>query len=390
MRGIIQEFKDITNSRELLEAKPSPFIAIFIYILIAILLITTIWAYYGEVDIPIKATGVVRPEKKISRIRNKVAGKIIAIYYEEGKKTTKDQVLYKVETTIFEVEKKALMAENTKLKSNLADLIILKKCVKEQIKAKDSKELFSEENNEYYYRYLDYLSSTSKMAGSVRQKKEIYETLNKLYRLGAVSYNDLINVKNDYTNVKMDLEIYNNKYLLEVQSDIANTEKSILSLEKKIQNVDLNIKDAVVKAPIAGIINVINVFNKGDLIEHGTEMVTILPKGDDYFRIQIAIPNAEIANVKVGQKIKYHFAALPFKEYGELTGVLQKIGIDAKAGKKQNTSYYIAEATVENKPLFNHKGEKAWIKVGMQCEARIITKSKKILFFLLEKIDLRD
>ncbi len=390
MRGIIQEFKDITNSRELLEARPSPFLTIFIYLMVGLILAIVIWAYLGEMDIPVKATGVVRPSQKISTIRNKVAGKINDIYYEEGQRIEQGKVLYWVETDSFEVEKNALVQEKIKLQAAYDDWLVLKECIEKEISIAESKTLFSKVNNEYHYRYLDYLSNINKLTADMQQKEKFYRTLINLDRTGSVSRDNLNTAKNNYQNAKTDLEIYTNKFLLEVQSNISNTEKNLIELKKRLKNVHLNIKDAVVRAPISGIVNVITPVNKGDLLQSGTKMLTIVPEGNEYYRIQIVIPNADIANVKVGQEVKYHFAALPHREYGELTGKIKNIGIDAKSNEKQNTSFYLVEATVENKPLYNQKGEQAWVKVGMQCKARIITKSKKILFFLLEKINLID
>ncbi|QEK12907.1 hypothetical protein FQB35_11545 [Crassaminicella thermophila] len=77
--------------------------------------------------------------------------------------------------------------------------------------------------------------------------------------------------------------------------------------------------------------------------------------------------------------------ALPYKEYGELTGKITKIAEDVKPSK-DNKSFYLVEADIE---LVGYNDEKKKIKVGMVCEARIITKTKKILYYLLEKIDLR-
>jgi hypothetical protein len=50
----------------------------------------------------------------------------------------------------------------------------------------------------------------------------------------------------------------------------------------------------------------------------------------------------------------------------------------------------LVESEIENKPLFSYKGEEGEIKMGMTCEAQVITKQKKILYYLLEKIHLKD
>jgi len=53
-------------------------------------------------------------------------------------------------------------------------------------------------------------------------------------------------------------------------------------------------------------------------------------------------------------------------------------------------SFYIVEASIDNQALYSYKGQEANIKVGMLSEAYVITDSKKILNYVLEKIDLRD
>ncbi|WP_068558099.1 hypothetical protein [Thermotalea metallivorans] len=49
----------------------------------------------------------------------------------------------------------------------------------------------------------------------------------------------------------------------------------------------------------------------------------------------------------------------------------------------------MVEADIESRPLVNYSGEEAKIKMGMACEVRIVTKTKKILHYLREKMDLR-
>jgi HlyD family secretion protein len=40
-------------------------------------------------------------------------------------------------------------------------------------------------------------------------------------------------------------------------------------------------------------------------------------------------------------------------------------------------------------PMTCHKGERSEIKIGMICEAQVITRKEKTLFWLLEKINLK-
>ena len=66
------------------------------------------------------------------------------------------------------------------------------------------------------------------------------------------------------------------------------------------------------------------------------------------------------------------------------------MSIDANGDAKSGLSYYWVESEIENKPLFSYKGEKGELKIGMTCAAQVITKRKKILYYLLEKINLKN
>jgi HlyD family secretion protein len=122
----------------------------------------------------------------------------------------------------------------------------------------------------------------------------------------------------------------------------------------------------------------------------GKEVATIIPENGESFKIQMYVPNKDISNIDVGDQVKYRFDALPYKEYGVLEGKIKSISVDASYNEAQGTSYYLVESTVVNKPMVSYKGTQATIKVGMSLEAQVITESKSILHYLLEKIDLWD
>jgi len=118
-------------------------------------------------------------------------------------------------------------------------------------------------------------------------------------------------------------------------------------------------------------------------------MLTIIPENEAGFTIDIALPNSEIAGIEVGDQVKFKFSALPFKEYGEFIGIIKGISTDIKSDNSGN-SYYLVEASLSDTQRVSYKGETRNIKVGMACEAHVIKEQKKVLYWLLEKINLKD
>lgn len=356
-------------------------------------------------------------------------------YYNKFVKYKSDAELQAVETKI---NKSALSEVN----DALAGLTALKESIIE------NRSMFSENDGVYYNQFIDYSLNLKKLEDAAEQKRELYESSLELAEAGAISKNELESLKMQLDSVEIDIQKYKNEFLLstnksiddykeksrqlqislqssslepgtvpgvsgnvnnlvdesgkavmekfridaivQVESDIRGQQANIEKLKLELESVKSGISDCGVVSPIDGYISLHGEINTGDLLQSGTEIAAIIPEDDSEFRVQLFVQNKDIANIEVGQEIKYYFTALPYKEYGILSGKVTGIGTDARVDQAKGISYYIAEASLENKPLYGRKGTMAEVKVGMECEAQVIIKTKKVLYYLLEKINLRD
>ena len=80
----------------------------------------------------------------------------------------------------------------------------------------------------------------------------------------------------------------------------------------------------------------------------------------------------------------------PIAKYGYLTGTITNIFQGSESGiKAADPGYYLVEAKLDGKTLYDAQGNtRRILKSGMTCEAQMITESKRILTYVLEKIDL--
>lgn len=511
MKTYIQDLKDITDSREMLESKPHFFLAWFAYILIGILVVALIWAYFGQIEDYVKAVGTVRPGEKISTIRNMVTGRVDEVYFEQGMKVKEGDVLYRIEIDGLISEKEQLERKVNRLETENNNLIKLKNSIlenknlfdnenideidfynryrkyetdrlvsieqyenqrvdmtqfknesnvnlkfsqrrleqeKERLEKyklleksiEENKNLFDQNDIEFYNQYAEYEINITQLEILKDQKLDNYERLEKLYEAGGISKIDLEDAKNKMELAIVDLNRYKSEYILNIKSTLRQTNQNIeeitatieksssvtqmydgklmdkdLMLEKmkvdmlvqtenelsinksnldnaqvSLRNIEINIDNSSVKASIDGIVNVYSEISTGDFLQGGVEIATIVPDVSTEYRVQLMVPNENIAEVELGQKIKYHFHALPFREYGEAEGIVQKISNDSRVDSETGISYYVVEATLEETKMESYKGDIREVKVGMACEAQVVTKSRSILRWLLEKINLRD
>ena len=107
-------------------------------------------------------------------------------------------------------------------------------------------------------------------------------------------------------------------------------------------------------------------------------------------KVQLMVLNEDIAKTNEGDDINFRIDSLPYQEYGNLEGEITKIGSDATIDPETGMSYYLVDAKLKQHSLTGYNDEQKQVKVGMTVEGHIITDSKKIMYFLLEKLNLKD
>ncbi len=247
----------------------------------------------------------------------------------------------------------------------------------------ESKKSVSDKKAEYNKYKTGYMANLEENIAATKKQIKQYETSLKDERLTGVMLN------NEKENGASMIEKYRLGALVNTTDEIEAYENTLDSYKTELETIDLKINEAVIKSPIDGKINLLVEASTGDYITFGTELVTIIPENEVGYIVDIALPNREVSGISEGDAVKFKFSALPYKEYGEFTGVIYNISTDAKVDKT-GTSYYLLKAKLEDNEGVSYKGEIRSIKVGMSCEAHIIKERKKVLYFLLEKINLRD
>ncbi len=224
-------------------------------------------------------------------------------------------------------------------------------------------------------------SSLKSSIDTLTLNMETYRSeLRKLVPADFGNQNDLENVISTF---ETETTIANSTQLLEQR-------KLLSTLKEQRKTLVHNMSKASIVAPISGHIQLVNELSIGDRVTANTKIGAIIPETAEVYKIQIYVPNKDIANVDIGDRVKYRFQALPYKEYGTLEGKITNISVDAQFNQAQGGSYYLVESTVENRPLTSYKGTEGQIKVGMALEAQVISETKNLLLHLLEKIDLWD
>lgn len=199
----------------------------------------------------------------------------------------------------------------------------------------------------------------------------------------------LKNVKDIDSYEKLSADKLKNEAVVTVNSEIDALKDNITSLKSQLAEVNETIKNAEIKASVDGTVTLISELSTGDIVQAGSSLCSIIPSGDD-LKVTLYIPENEIAKVKVGQKTEYIIDAIPYNEYGKITGEILSISADSIASESTGTKFYIAQASLSTYSLTNKEGNVRAVRTGMLLEAKSISGSKRVITWLLEKINFID
>lgn len=159
-------------------------------------------------------------------------------------------------------------------------------------------------------------------------------------------------------------------------------------LDTQITQITEQIKKGTICAEQSGVISVNATLAVGDLITAGTVIATVLPINQSEYKMNLYVNNVDVANIKVGDSVRYNLAALPSSQYGVAEGTVLNISSDTLVQNGEYSGYYLVECSLNNKQFADDDGNEGTVLVGMQFEAKIVTQEKTIIRYLLEKIDL--
>lgn len=97
MKPIIMDMKEMSDSTEVYESRPNPFIIYFIYFLVAMFGIAIMWMAFSKIDIVVKSSGMIKSDNEIYDVSSSITGKIIEVNVKDGQFVNEGDVLYTLE-----------------------------------------------------------------------------------------------------------------------------------------------------------------------------------------------------------------------------------------------------------------------------------------------------
>ena len=324
------------------------------------------------------------------------------------------------------ISAESIKSQLAEYREELSGLEMLKGSVDENT------DMFGGNTGVYALRYADYAAVITAYDNNIAQKRSDMDNAGPMFNAGGISQADYDSICRSFENAELEKERYISEFRLDLEQSISNAKKNIseleyslksynqsysayseishdeqlamenaelemltnisdtikaneaniASIEKQIADISMSIKNAEVTASVDGTVNMYSDLSSSDLVQGGQIIATIIPDTDGAYKLMMYLSSSDISETEEGQSVRLRFAAYPYQEYGEFSGTVKSISTDVRSNEN-GMSYYVAEVSIDDTQGLE-------LVSGMECEARVVTKQRKIIYWLLEKLDFID
>jgi membrane fusion protein, adhesin transport system len=362
-----------------------------VLLLLALVAATVTWAHLSMLEIVTVGVGKVVPMHREQVIQSLDPGILSEIRVKEGDRVTKDQILLRIDDTRAGASYNEGAARALSLSAQVARLRaevtgMASPNFPASVKGKPA--IINAEMALFVAKRKSVEDSVAELktaAGLIEQELAMTEPL---AAKGMVSEVDVLRLRRQVSDLRMQSAERWNKYRAEANSELTKAESELAQVSSNVTGRQDALKRTVVRAPMSGTIKNIRVNTLGGVVQVGQDIMSIVP-GDDGVMVEVKIRPADVAFVRVGMPATIKLSAYDFSLYGGLKGVVHLISPDTleeerRAGPPQEAFYRVLVKT--DTATLEHKGEKLVIMPGMVASAELLTGERTVLQYLMKPV----
>ncbi|TFF65695.1 biotin/lipoyl-binding protein, partial [Helcococcus ovis] len=204
MKPIIIDMDKMSDSTEVYNSKPNPFLIYFIYFVLLMILIAFGWMYFLKIDVVVKANGIFRSSVEQTELSSEISGKVVKVDMSEGKYVKKGNVLIALDSSSIDKNINDRKSIGDDIEKRLEILKAYEKYLNGDINSLDEYK-----NNKYYD---EFINKKKLLEVSIKNNKD-----NSVENTKSQHKSEVNTLKNE--NEKNNFEITN---LRKVQKNIEN------------------------------------------------------------------------------------------------------------------------------------------------------------------------
>ncbi|MBM4272278.1 MAG: HlyD family type I secretion periplasmic adaptor subunit [Deltaproteobacteria bacterium] len=431
MKDDYHDFKPILTEIE--ERPVNPLGAIFLWTIIAFMVVVLLGLYLVKVDVVVSARGKIIPLGDVKVVQPLETGVVTGIHVKEGDFVTKGAILLEIDPSI---DKADLEGKERNLKFSLLAM--------ERINAVLSGNGFSPHRKNYPQdviatQVLQYRAQKAVYTSTLQEKEKEYRetqsTLNTLteeikklrdllgitvederrqkalVEIGALAENryrekmkermnlereiDVKKGQSEQTATKLDrikdeIETFKNSFREKLLSEFSTNMQGKNVLEAEVSNLRFKQEKKYIISPVSGYVHQLPVKTIGGVVTTAQPVVSLVPENTPLL-VNALVFNKDIGFVKEGQSCVIKVDTFDFQKYGTVEGLVQTVNpfsLDEKGSERESqegnkAGGYPVYVKMISEKLLTKDGTEYSLKPGMSVTAEINVGKRRVIEFFL-------
>jgi hemolysin D len=413
-----EDWSSITQ--ETLNTLPKVWTRGLLYLLIGLTAIVLPWAMLSRVDEVDVAKGRLEPKGKTIRLDAAVSGTVARMRVKEGQTVQAGQSLMELESTVIVNDLEQAQAKQEGQVNRLNQLSVLQtqlqmttRTQQQQSRAQAAEQ--SAEMARIEERLVANESAIAAAQAILEKDQERVARFQALREQGVISgaqvedaersriennqkwqqsQAELQESRAELQKQKSALQrvlregdlavIDNEKQSQELATQISDLKAEIAQSQKQIQSLQYQWQQRILYAPVDGIIFQLPIQNPGAVVQPGTLIAQIAPRGAPMI-LRSQISSQDMGFLKVGLPVKVKFDAYPFQDYGVIAGRLSWISPDSKLVQVGQRQQEMFELEVELAQSYVQAGNKQIVLTpGLTATAEVVVRQRRVIDFFTD------
>jgi adhesin transport system membrane fusion protein len=421
------DLKFANDAQGAIESNSSTTAWITLLVIAAMMISAIVWAGIAEIEQTTSGQGKIIPSSQVQVVESLDSGIVAEIFVSEGDQVTALQPLLRVDDTglsarlgEFRQKQISLRVELARLRAEAGNqkefaapdvtLKALRSTYQDQMKIfKVNQTRLKELSTARQQQFIQKQQSLEELIANIGKHKGRLELLNKelailegLRKKKAIAEIEVLRIRRKVLENKFDLKLLSasrsrveaevaelkgmldsdqTSFLSDVHARISRINTELSVVEESIRAASDRVARAILRAPVGGIVNQLNIANIGEIVKAGVTIAEIVPIDDKYL-VEARIRPQDIGFISPGLPATIRLSAYDYTKYGTLKGQVERIGVDTITDENKETFYQVIITTDTEQS----NGYKSTLRIipGMIASIDIATGRRTVLDYLLK------
>ncbi|RJG09324.1 HlyD family type I secretion periplasmic adaptor subunit [Pseudomonas cavernicola] len=199
----------------------------------------------------------------------------------------------------------------------------------------------------------------------------------------AENFNNIARTRSQVAELKLRILQREYDYRKEVQSQLTDAQKENTALADRLQALDYQVKHTVIRSPIDGMVQGLNISTIGGVIQPGFKIMDIVPANEP-LQVDAMIPVQAIDKMAPGLQVDIAFPAFNHAQTPNIPGKVLTISADRLINEENKQPFYLAQ--IEVTPAGMSMLGANQIRAGMPATVTIKTGERNLMSYLMKPL----